>query len=137
MEAELDQLKFTTFVFVTTTIIFVLKRWVINMQRVGWLCLQFGLQEGIKLIQNEVTTLEEVGFLLLQEVEMSSSKYIFCNETSTPINKLLDANAWPKTRNNKNLCHPTTFKLSTHQLNTWKACKVLKPQVLPPLMFLL
>ncbi len=32
------------------------------------------IQERINLIQNEVTTLKEVGFLLLQEVEMSSSK---------------------------------------------------------------
>jgi hypothetical protein len=97
------------------------------------------MQAGIDLIQIEVVSLEEVGFLLLEKPrcplvnQVGDDISALVNQPSTcaPRNlfgdgpfahvyKPLDLNAWPKSRNRKNIHHLGMFKLFIMQENNWE-----------------
>jgi hypothetical protein len=58
------------------------------------------VQVGTNLIQFEMTTLEEVGFVLC-EGKKCVPQTLFVNESKIPCNQLANTGAWPKTHNNK------------------------------------
>jgi hypothetical protein len=58
------------------------------------------VQKGIDLIQFEVTTLEEVGFVMCEACKCAFQTF-FSNESTTSCNRLGDVEDWPKTHNNK------------------------------------
>jgi hypothetical protein len=53
------------------------------------------VQEGNNLIEDEVTTLEELGFLLSEKL-MCNPRNVFSDDAFVLVNKLADANAWLK-----------------------------------------
>jgi hypothetical protein len=57
---------------------------------------------------------------------------LFGNGTSTPFYKPLDLDVWPKSRNRKKICHPSTFKLSILQENKWEVGQTLETTLLTP-----
>jgi hypothetical protein len=57
------------------------------------------MQVGTDLIQFEVTTLEEVGFVLCESCKCAP-RTLFTNESITPCNRLVDPKARPKIHNN-------------------------------------
>ncbi len=87
---------------------------------------------GTDLTQFEVTTLEELGFVLCEACKCAP-RTLFANESTTPPNWPADPEAWPKIRNNKLIKRTITFKLSTQQTNRWEAGWTLEAVVLPPI----
>jgi hypothetical protein len=58
------------------------------------------VQVRTNLTQFEVTTLQEVGFVMCETCKCVTQTF-FANESTTPCNQHVDLEAWPKTRNNK------------------------------------
>jgi hypothetical protein len=54
------------------------------------------VQEGNNLIEDEVTTLKKLGFLLSKKL-MCNPRNVFGDDAFVLVNKLVDANAWLKT----------------------------------------
>jgi hypothetical protein len=44
----------------------------------------------------------------------------------------MDVNAWPKTRNDKNICCPSIFKTSIQQQSKWDVGHIFVTRILPP-----
>jgi len=59
-------------------------------------------------------------------------KNLFGEDASILVNRLMDANSWPKTQNGKNIYCPSTFKFSIQQHKKWEVGHVLVTQILPP-----
>jgi hypothetical protein len=89
------------------------------------------MQEGIDLTQDEVTTLEEASFLLFKKLKCHP-RIFFTDDASLLVNKLVDANNWPKIRNGKNIHCASIFKISTQQQNKWEIRHVLLANILLP-----
>jgi hypothetical protein len=70
------------------------------------------VQERTNLTQDEVMTLKKAGFLLSRKAKCHP-RNLFGDSSSFPINKPADATAWLTTRNGKNICRPSIFKIST------------------------
>jgi len=94
------------------------------------------MQERTNFIQDEVMTLEEIGFFIFYKSN-SHSRNLFGEDAFNFVNRSVDENSWPKTRNGKNICHPSIFKISTQQYNKWEAEHVCLAQILPPTNVLL
>jgi hypothetical protein len=60
------------------------------------------VQEGIDLIPDKATTLEEVGFLLSKKLKCQSRNF-FDEYEFFFVNRLMDVDSWSKTRNKKNI----------------------------------
>jgi hypothetical protein len=58
------------------------------------------VQKGIDLIQFEVTTLEQAGFVMCDACKCVFQTFL-TNESTTSCNQPRDVEAWPKTHNNK------------------------------------
>jgi hypothetical protein len=69
------------------------------------------MQVGIDMTQFEVTTLEEVGFIVYEPCKCAP-RTLFANESITPCNQLVDPKAWLKIHNIKFIWRATTLKLS-------------------------
>jgi hypothetical protein len=75
--------------------------------------------EGTDLTQNEVITLEEVGFLLSKKLRCQP-RNLFGGGAFIPMNKPTNAYVWPKIQNGKNICRLSILKLSIQQHNKWE-----------------
>jgi hypothetical protein len=64
---------------------------------------------------------------------MCNPRNVFGDDAFVLVNKLVDANAWLKTWNGKNIRCPFVFKISTQQQNKWKVGHVLVTQMLLPI----
>jgi hypothetical protein len=60
------------------------------------------MQVGTNLTQFEVTTLEEVGFILCEACKCAPQTF-FVNESTTPCNQPTYPKAWQKIHNNKSI----------------------------------
>jgi hypothetical protein len=56
----------------------------------------------------------------------------FGDGTSIHVYKLLDLDAWPKSRNGKKICRLDMFKLSILQENKWEVGQILEATLLTP-----
>ncbi len=54
------------------------------------------MQEGNNVIEDEVTTLKELSFLLSEKL-MCNPRNVFGDDAFVLVNKLVDANVWLKT----------------------------------------
>jgi hypothetical protein len=58
------------------------------------------VHKGTNFIQDEVTTLKEVGFVYCEQLKCPCN--FFGNESYDCLHQLLDVNCWSKCHNNKN-----------------------------------
>ncbi len=89
------------------------------------------MQERTNLTQDEVMTLEEIGFLLFEKLKCHP-RNLFHDDASLLVNKLADVDNQPKIQNRKNICHVSIFKISNQQQNKWEVGHVLLVNILPP-----
>lgn len=82
------------------------RKYVVDRPHVPTIC---PIQEGPYLIQDKVTMLKEVNFVLVSNSIVFF--VIFLTVISTRMHQLLDVDSWPKFCNNKNIQCPQTFKL--------------------------
>jgi hypothetical protein len=75
--------------------------------------------------------LEKIGFLLSEKLRCLP-KNIFGDDAYNLVNKLVDVNTWPKLQNDKSICCPSIFKISTQQQNKWEVGHVFVTRILPP-----
>jgi hypothetical protein len=114
------------------------------------------VQARTNVTQIEVMALEEASFLLFENPKCPLVDQVGDNN-STPINqpfactlwnlfgdgpsahvyKPSDPSVWPKTRNGKKICHPSTFKLSILQKNKWEVGWTFEATLLTPSNILL
>ncbi len=70
------------------------------------------VQEKTNLTQYEVMALEETSFILFKKLKCHP-RNLFDDDAWIPINKPMDVDSWPKTRNGKNIYRVLVFKIST------------------------
>ncbi len=70
------------------------------------------VQEGTNLSHNEVKALEEVGFVINIQQPIFPQSF-FVEENFVPINLLVDAMPWPKTKSGKLVRHTAIYHIKT------------------------
>ncbi len=74
------------------------------------------MQEKTNFIQDEVMTLDEVGFFIFEKSN-SHLKNLFSEDASIFLNRSINENSWPKIQNGKKIVILQIFKISTQQYN--------------------